>query len=89
MRAHRGLYGPGPGPYEGETLQEKRICSSTFLLKIVVFDLHMTFFDSFNVFFRFLTEIRFRTIMKLTKKHILDPKSAVSVPPSPCLKVTV
>ena len=32
------------------------------------------FFDSFNVFFIFLAEIRFRTIMKLLKKQVLEPK---------------
>ena len=32
------------------------------------FDLHVTFFDSFNLFFRFLAEIRFRTIIKLPQK---------------------
>ena len=54
--------------------------------KIVVFDLHMTFFDGFNVFFRCLAEIRFRTIMKLLQKQVLELKRAVFVPPSPCLK---
>ena len=51
-----GPYGPGPGPYEGETLQEKRIFSNAFSLKIIVFDLHMAFFDSFNVLMSLLAQ---------------------------------
>ena len=43
-------------------------------------------FSSFNVFFRFLAEIRFRTIMKLPQNISLEPKRAVLVPPSPCPK---
>ena len=39
-----------------------------FFSKIVVIDLHTIFFDGFSVFFRFLAEIRFRTIMKLPQK---------------------
>ena len=36
MWAHKGPYGPGPGPYEGEALQEKRKFY-TIILKIAVF----------------------------------------------------
>ena len=39
-----------------------------FIKTIVVSDLYMTFFNGFYVFFRFLAEIRFRTIMKLPQK---------------------
>ena len=41
---------------------------NTFFSEITVFDLHMALSDIFNVFFRFLAEIRFRTIMKLPQK---------------------
>ena len=34
------------------------------------------FFDGFNVFFRFLAEIRFRTPINYIKKQVLDPKRA-------------
>ena len=65
------------GPYEGEALQEKRTLSfsNTFLGKIIVFDLHIAFFDSVNVFFMFLAEICFRTIMKLLQKASLGTKA--------------
>ena len=56
---------------------------NVFFSKIVIFDIRMTFFNSFNMFFRFLTVIRFRTIMKLPKKQVLEPKRAVLVPPPP------
>ena len=63
-----GLYGPGPGPYEGKTLQEKhRFHPNIFLSKIEVFDLQTTF-DGVHLFFRFLAEIRFRTIIKSPQK---------------------
>ena len=39
-----------------------------FRSKIVIFHANTTFYNSFNVFFRFLAEIRFRTIMKLPEK---------------------
>ena len=38
------------------------------------------------MFFRFLAETRFRTIMKLLQKPVLEPTRAVLVPPSPRLK---
>ena len=44
-------------------------------------------FYSFKLFFRFLAEIRFRTIIKVPKKQVLEPKRAVLVPPAPCLKL--
>ena len=37
-------------------------------MKIVVYDINTASFYSVNVFFRFLAEIRFRTIMKLPQK---------------------
>ena len=70
-----GLY--GPGPYEGETLQKKR----TFLFRrisiniIVAFDANAAFVNSFNVFSRFLAEIGFRTIMKLSQKASFGTKA--------------
>ena len=73
-----GPYGPGPGPYEGENLQEKH----TFLFythfykkKIVVYDTNTMFLYSFNVFFRFLVEIRLRTIMKLPQQASFGTKT--------------
>ena len=45
------------------------------------------FLYNFNVFFRFLAEMRFRTIIKLLQKQVLEPKRAVLVPPAPCLKL--
>ena len=63
VRAHMG---PARALEEREKFR-KNIFSlrNTFLSKIVVFDLHMLFFVRFNVFFRFLAEIRFRTIIRL------------------------
>ena len=82
-----GPCGPGPGPYEGEKFKGKPNYFKQFLLsEIDIFYLHITFLNSFHVFFRFLAEIRFRTIMKLLRKQVLEPKRAVWVPPSPCLK---
>ena len=65
--ARMGPYGPGPGLWWAGKVREKRIVKC-FFPQIVVFDLHMAFFDSFNVFFRFLAEIRFRLMMKLPQK---------------------
>ena len=73
----------GPGPYEpirahmdpARILDEREkfrknnfFYITHFHQKIIVFDLHIKFFDSFDVFFRFLTEICFRTVMKLPQK---------------------
>ena len=49
-------------------------CPTHFVSKIVVFDLQTMFFDGFHVFFTFLAEIRFRTIMKLPQKTNLETK---------------
>ena len=71
FRAHMGQYGPGPGPYEGEKVHGKTnffFVHNTYVSTIIVSDLHMTLFHSFNVFFRFLAEKCFRTIMKLPPK---------------------
>ena len=57
-------------------------CSNSFSSKVTVLDIHMAFSDSFDMFFRFLVEMRFRTIMKLHQKQVLEPKCAVFVPPS-------
>ena len=52
-----------------------RIFHKRIFIKIHCFDLHVTFFDRFNVFFRFLAEIRFRTIMKLPQKASFGTKT--------------
>ena len=76
-----GPYGPirthmtGPGPYEGETLQEKRIVLFTCLSKNVAFDTHTIVFESLNSFFIFLTEIRFRSMMKLPQNASFGTKA--------------
>jgi len=67
-----GPYGPGPGPYEGETVQEKNMAN--IFKNIFVFNANTTLFDSFKVFFRFLIEIRFRTIAKLPQKTSFGTK---------------
>ena len=43
------------------------------------------FFEGFNVVFRFIAEILFRTIMKLPKKICFGTKPRILVPPSTCL----
>ena len=74
-----GPYEPGPGPHEGETLQEKRtfpFYCNAFLSKIVDLHTNTKSSDSFNVFFRFLAaEIRFRTIMKLPQRASFGTKT--------------
>ena len=42
--------------------------NDAFSLRIIVFDINTTYFDSFIVLFRYLAEIQFRTIMKLHQK---------------------
>ena len=72
-----GQYGPGPGPFESEALQEKNTLSylhAQFYLK-AAFYINTTFFDSFNVFFRFQAEISFITIMKLPQKASVGTKT--------------
>ena len=49
--------------------------SNTFFSKIVVFDLQTTFFDGKTVFFRFLAEIRLRTLIKSPQKASSRPIS--------------
>ena len=44
------------------------------------------FFEGKTAFFRYLAEIRLRTLINHLKKQVLDPKRANSVPPAPCLK---
>ena len=64
-----GPYGPGPGPWwAGKALERNVFVCKFIFLKIVVLDLHITFFDSLNVFFRFLADIRFRTNMRSPQK---------------------
>ena len=61
------------------------VTKTTIFMKNRFLSSHI-FFYSFNVFFRFLAEIRLRTIMKLPQKQILEQHRAVFVPLSPCLK---
>ena len=78
-------YGPARALEDRETFKifvHTHVYQQSFL-----FDLHLAFFDGFNAFFRFLAEIRLRTIVKLPRKPILEPKRAVLVPPAPCLKL--
>ena len=42
--------------------------------KMTVFNIYTTFFDGFNMFFRFLAEIRLRTIIKSPQKASSRPK---------------
>ena len=42
---------------------------NTSLSKIIVFDLYAAFFDGFNMFFRFLAEMRLRIIIKSHQKN--------------------
>ena len=60
---------------------------NAFFSKIVVFDLQTQFFDEKPVFFRFLAEIRLRTLIKSPQKQVFEPKRANSVPPATCLKL--
>ena len=100
--AHKGPYRPIGGPYRpvwarmgpARALEERESSGKTHIFcyvtilssKINVLDLHIVFFDGFNLFFRLLAEIRFRTIMKLPQKTSSGTKRALVVPPSPCLK---
>ena len=71
--------GPAQALEEREKLMKNvHFLRNTSLLKIVVFDLQMTFFDGFNVFFRFLAEIRFRTIMQLPQQATSRTKTCSS-----------
>ena len=51
----RARMGPARALEEREKFRKNApVFFQTTVQKIAVFDLHMTFFDSFNVFFRFL-----------------------------------
>ena len=63
MWAHKGPYRPGSGPYEGE-----QICQKICLSKIVAFDLHVAFFNSFNVFLQISGQNTFQNDYKITSK---------------------
>ena len=65
--------GPARDLDEREKLRENIFFKCMFI-KIIVFDLHITFFDSLNMFFRFQAEIRFRTIMKLPQAASFETK---------------
>ena len=60
--------GPARALEEREKFRKNYFLRNTCLSKIVVVDIHVTFLNGFNLFFRFLAEIRFRTIMKLPQK---------------------
>ena len=69
FRAHMGQYGPGPGPYEGETFQENLIfCYKHFYRQSSLFIQMLRSFYSFNVFFGILHEKSCRTMVKLPQK---------------------
>ena len=82
MWAHKGPYGPlwahmGPA----RALEEREKCRKNipfshvthFHQKSLFFDLQTAFFDGFNVLFRFLAEIRLRTIIKSPQKASSRP----------------
>ena len=82
--AHEGPYRPvwartGPARAREEREKFRRnapfFLRNTFFSKIVAFDLHITFLYGFNVFFRFLAEIRFRTMIKSPQKASSRPKT--------------
>ena len=58
-------------------VQEKHIFK--YFIKIIVFDLHIAFFNSFNAFLRFLAEMSFRTITKLHQKTNVGPKMGTTL----------
>ena len=79
-----GPYGPiwaRPGPLKSGKSKKKTplILSNTFFSEIVVFDLQTRFFDGKTVFFRFLAEIRLRTLIKSPQKPSYRPKN-VQIP---------
>ena len=81
IRAHMG---PARALEEREKFRKKIFFAQHmcfFSSKIVDFNLHMTLVYRFNVFFRFLTEIRFRTIMKLPQKTNSETKMCSSRTP--------
>ena len=59
--AHMGPYGPKRYDF---------VCKINNFNENHIFFVQKTLFDSFKVFFRFLTKIRFRTIMELPQKAI-------------------
>ena len=80
--AHMGPYGSvwaRMGPARALEEREKFRTNTLFLRnaffsKIVVFELQTMLFDCFNVFFRFLAEIRLRTPIKSPQKASSRPK---------------
>ena len=69
--------GPARARMRAKPYWKTHFFSNTCLSKIIVLDLHMPLLASFNVFFRFLAEIRFRTIMKLPEKTSLGTKKSI------------
>ena len=67
IRAHTG---PARALDEREKFKKKctLVVQTHSLSKIVAFDLYVACLDRFNLFFRFLAEMHFRTIMKLPQK---------------------
>ena len=71
-----GPYGPGPGPWRAGKVQKMHLfLSKSFFKEIVVFDLQTPIFDGKTVFFRFLAEIRMRTLAKSSQKASSGPIS--------------
>ena len=72
LRIFVGFFGPiwtRPGPVGGRNPQGKHICLHCFpFIKNRNFACNYSIFYSFNVFFRFLAEVRFRTSMKLPQE---------------------
>ena len=69
IRGRMGRTGPARALEEREKFWKNVFFIFKYRLpKIVVFNIHMPFFDGSNVFFRFLVEMRFRTILKLPQK---------------------
>ena len=69
LRAHISPWGPAWALEEREKFRKNMFFSSNaFLSKIFVFNLHIMFFNGFNVLLSFLAEKWYRTIMKLPQK---------------------
>ena len=67
--------GPARALEERDKFRKNMFClRNTLFLKIVIFDLQTKFVDGFNEFFRFLAEIRLRTLIKSPQKARSRPK---------------
>ena len=70
LKVCRAHMGPAWALEEPEKIRKNYLSFyvTKFSQKNIVFNLHRILFNSFNVFFRFLAEIRFRAIIKLPQK---------------------